>query len=340
MIPRPSPLCLQVALAARTSLARPSSKPPCHSLLSGFRLGVPGSSKRPTSLATAPLAGYHTKSNGPLSPRGMLSRTLPPPRLPALSFAMGRFASSSTKGPPTEPPLDPSKQPATRAPLTAAELSRLQSQAQQAHYSQRNRSLAYYSLATIIFAVGLTYAAVPLYRAFCSATGFGGAPKVGMGKFEPSRLVPSSTTAERIRVTFNTDCSDELPWSFKPSQEEIFVIPGETALAFFTAKSRSKKDIIGIATYNVAPDRIAPYFSKVECFCFEEQRLLAGEEVDLPVFFFIDNDFLDDPNVRDVKDVVLSYTFFAARRNKKTGQMEPDTDLENYSVGIDLPGVK
>lgn len=254
---RSSPLCLQAALAARTSLGRGSSQPPCHSLLNGLRLSAPGSSKRQSSLAIAPLPRDHTTTNGSRLPRGMNSMTLLLPRSSAIGFAIGRFASSSSKGPAPEPSSGAAKGPAPRTPLTAADLSRLQSQAQKAHYSQRNRSLAYYSLATIIFAVGLTYAAVPLYRAFCSATGFGGAPKVGMGKFEPSRLVPSSTTAERIRVTFNTDCSDELPWSFKPSQEEIFVIPGETALAFFTAKSRSKKDIIGIATYNVAPDRVS-----------------------------------------------------------------------------------
>ena len=69
----------------------------------------------------------------------------------------------------------------------------------------------------------------------------------------------------------------------------------------------------------------------MECFCFEQQKLLAGEEVDLPVFFFIDNDYLDDPNVQDVTDVVLSYTFFAARRNQKTGDLEPDTDLDQVS---------
>lgn len=219
--------------------------------------------------------------------------------------------------------------------MTPSELARLQSEAQKAYYKRRNQSLAYYSLATIILGLGVTYAAVPLYRAFCSATGFGGAPMVGIGRFEPSRLIPLNPGADKIRVTFNADASDELPWSFDRSQEEIYVIPGETALAFFTATNKSRKDIIGIATYNVAPDRIAPYFSKVECFCFEEQKLLAGEQVDLPVFFFIDNDYLDDPNVKDVKDVVLSYTFFAARRNQKTGQLEPDTDLENASTSLE-----
>lgn len=264
-------------------------------------------------------------------------------KLPQHHFQRSAFATSIVQ---RSPPDTTSSQRNSQSdhqqrPRTAAELQKLQQESQRRYYSQRNQSLAYYSLATVILGLGITYAAVPLYRAFCSATGFGGAPQiVGVGRFEPSRLVPQDPGADKIRVSFNADSSDELPWQFKPSQENIYVIPGETALAFFTAKSRSTKDIIGIATYNVAPDRIAPYFSKVECFCFEEQKLLAGEEVDLPVFFFIDNDFLEDPNVRDVRDVVLSYTFFAARRNDKTGQLEPDTDLDSYTVGKDIPGVK
>ena len=55
---------------------------------------------------------------------------------------------------------------------------------------------------------------------------------------------------------------------------------------------------------------IAPYFAKVECFCFEEQKIRAGEEVDLPVFFFIDRDIIDEPQLEGLDDVVLSYTFF------------------------------
>lgn len=82
-------------------------------------------------------------------------------------------------------------------------------------------------------------------------------------------------------------------------------------------------------------NEIAPYFAKIECFCFEEQKLRAGEEVDLPVFFFIDKDVLQDREARDVHDMMLSYTFFSARRNPKTGQLEPDTDLSKYRVGMD-----
>jgi len=179
-----------------------------------------------------------------------------------------------------------------------------------------------YTSAVVIVALGASYAAVPLYRMFCAATGFAGTPKVGTGRFDPERLTPVED-ARRIKVHFNADKSEQLPWKFKPQQKFLSVLPGETSLAFYTAKNNSKQDIIGIATYNVTPDRVAPYFSKVECFCFEEQKLLAGEEVDMPLLFFIDKDMLDDPSCRNVEDVVLSYTFFRARRNKQ-GRLEPD----------------
>ncbi|KAI0342852.1 hypothetical protein BDW22DRAFT_1357385, partial [Trametopsis cervina] len=202
-------------------------------------------------------------------------------------------------------------------------------------YRARNRSLLMYTSAVIIMGVGVTYAAVPLYRMFCAATGFAGTPKVGMGKFEAERLVPVED-AKRIKVHFNADTSDALPWSFIPQQRHVSVLPGETSLAFYKAKNTSKQDIIGIATYNVTPDRVAPYFAKVECFCFEEQKLLAGEEVDMPLLFFIDKDILDDPTCRNLDDVVLSYTFFRARRNSQ-GHLEPDASDETVqaSLGFD-----
>lgn len=181
-----------------------------------------------------------------------------------------------------------------------------------------------YALAVIVLAGGATYAAVPLYRAFCAATGFAGTPNVGTGRFDPERLVPVEVPAgvgrdgvqeggkgvRRIRVHFNADKADTLKWEFKAQQKFVEVLPGETSLAFYRARNNGDTDVVGIATYNVTPDRIAPYFSKVECFCFEEQKLLAGEEVDMPLLFFIDRDVLDDPACRSVDDVVLSYTFF------------------------------
>ncbi|GLB40318.1 putative cytochrome c oxidase assembly protein CtaG/Cox11 [Lyophyllum shimeji] len=200
----------------------------------------------------------------------------------------------------------------------------------------KNRALLMYTSAIVIAAVGASYAAVPLYRMFCAATGFAGTPKVGTGRFEAERLVPVEN-ARRIQVHFNADRSGQLPWKFTPQQKCVSVLPGETSLAFYTAKNTSDKDIIGIATYNVTPDRIAPYFSKVECFCFEEQRLLAGEEVDMPLLFFIDKDILDDPACRNVEDVVLSYTFFRARRNER-GQLEPDAEEHAVQQSLGFGG--
>jgi len=119
------------------------------------------------------------------------------------------------------------------------------------------------------------------------------------------------TTAKRIRVTFAASVSDVLPWKFTPQQREVRVLPGETALAFYTATNRSEHDIIGVATYSVTPAQCAPYFSKIQCFCFEEQRLNAGETVDMPVFFYLDPDLLNDLNMKGVETVTLSYTFFS-----------------------------
>ncbi|KAI3623836.1 Cytochrome c oxidase assembly protein cox11, mitochondrial [Malassezia furfur] len=226
------------------------------------------------------------------------------------------------------------------------ELSRarhLQQQLRAQDIRKRNQSIVMYTASGFIIVLGLCYAAVPLYRAFCSATGYSGTPMTDRSRYsDESRLRPSYTDpfdeerkTQRIRVAFNASHSDQIPWSFVPEQREIYVLPGETALTFFKAHNPTDHDIIGIATYNVVPDRIAPYFAKIECFCFEEQKLLAGEEVDLPVFFFLDKEMLEDTDTRDVKDVMLSYTFFSARRNPVTGQLEPDTDLSKYRVGMD-----
>jgi cytochrome c oxidase assembly protein subunit 11 len=105
--------------------------------------------------------------------------------------------------------------------------------------------------------------------------------------------------------------SDILPWKFVPQQREVRVLPGETALAFYKATNMGDQDIIGVATYSVTPAQCAPYFSKIQCFCFEEQRLNAGETVDMPVFFYLDPDLLNDINMKGIETVTLNYTFFS-----------------------------
>ncbi|KAI1328626.1 amine oxidase [Xylariaceae sp. FL0255] len=188
-----------------------------------------------------------------------------------------------------------------------------------AHYKHKNRTTMNYTLSIILGTVAFSYGSVPMYKMICQTTGWGGQPirAPGHGGVEEgvdpaTRLIPVKD-ARRIRVTFNASVSDVLPWKFTPQQREVRVLPGETALAFYTATNKSDTDIIGVATYSVTPAQVAPYFSKIQCFCFEEQRLNAGETVDMPVFFYLDPDLLEDLNMRGINEVTLSYTFFKAK---------------------------
>lgn len=211
-----------------------------------------------------------------------------------------------------------------------------------------NVQLAWYATAIVVGVVGATYASVPLYKVFCQTTGFGGTTKrVQMGEqtepptwiesllFSTLQQLPQGAgrsarvhtwtdedaaarlsslrpveNAELITVHFDTTVGDVMPWSFEATQPNVKVVPGETALSFFRVTNHSDKAITGVATYNVYPPKVGLYFQKIQCFCFEEQRILPGETVDMPVFYFIDPEMLDDPQVSYVTDVTLSYTFF------------------------------
>ncbi|CDO93598.1 unnamed protein product [Kluyveromyces dobzhanskii CBS 2104] len=175
----------------------------------------------------------------------------------------------------------------------------------------KDRTVAFYFTSIAVLFLGLAYAAVPLYRAICARTGYGGIPITDKRKFTDDKLIPVDSN-KRIRISFTSEVSQILPWKFTPQQREVYVLPGETALAFYKAKNNSDKDIIGMATYSITPGESSPYFNKIQCFCFEEQKLTAGEEVDMPVFFFIDPDFASDPNMRNIDDIILHYTFFKA----------------------------
>ena len=151
----------------------------------------------------------------------------------------------------------------------------------------------------------------------CQQTGWSGQPvKTHDSSGDPAMRLKPVEDHRRLRITFNGSVSDVLPWRFTPQQREVRVLPGETALAFYTATNKSDADIIGVATYSVTPAQVAPYFSKIQCFCFEEQRLNKGETVDMPVFFFIDPEFVKDPQMKGIDTITLSYTFFKARYDK------------------------
>jgi cytochrome c oxidase assembly protein subunit 11 len=159
------------------------------------------------------------------------------------------------------------------------------------------------SALVIVAMLGLTAASVPLYRIFCAATGFDGTPRIVTER--------SATVADReVTVFFNADHDPRLPWSFRPMQRSVTVRLGEERLVTFEAINESKAPVVGHAAYNVAPDKSASYFSKLECFCFQDQTLEPGQRVEMPVSFYVDPAMMQDPNAREVRQITLSYTFF------------------------------
>ncbi len=152
--------------------------------------------------------------------------------------------------------------------------------------------------------LGLSLWSPTLYRLFCQATGFEGTLRT------TNVPPPSGTTATEVLVRFDANVNSALPWRFHPLQREVRLRLGEEALIHYTAVNLSDKPITGMATFNVVPEKAAPYFSKLECFCFTEQTLLPGQEVSMPVVFYVDPGLAEDPTTRDVGTITLSYTFY------------------------------
>ncbi|CAL8469365.1 g8906 [Coccomyxa elongata] len=190
--------------------------------------------------------------------------------------------------------------------------------AQTARLQKRASEQGLYLVAMVVGMVGLTYASVPLYRMFCQATGFGGTVKEGRTVEEKMRqreerrdeAVEVAAAERQITVSFNADVSDGMPWRFVPAQRSVKVHPGQSTLIFYTAHNLSDKAITGVSTYNVAPQQAGYYFNKIQCFCFEEQKLRPGEKIDMPVFFYIDPEFATDDRLKSINHLTLSYTFF------------------------------
>ena len=158
-----------------------------------------------------------------------------------------------------------------------------------------------------IFMLAVAFASVPLYRLICKKTGFGGTPQIA--------LTTSDKMIDReITVQFTASTHRDLPWEFRPMQHDAKIKIGENGLAYFYAKNKSDKPIVGMATYNVSPDKAAIYFNKVQCFCFEQQKLDPGETMEMPVQFFIDPAFANDPLLKSVNEITLSYSFFVFKK--------------------------
>lgn len=169
--------------------------------------------------------------------------------------------------------------------------------------ARRNRRTAALAFGLVVAMGGMAYAAVPLYEIFCQATGYAGTPQ--RADAESDQILD-----REIKVRFNADKERDLPWSFQPVQKEVRIRVGENTLAFFRAKNESDEPVTGMATYNITPATAGAYFAKVECFCFTEQVLMPGQQVDMPVSFYIDPDIADDPNMDHIRTLTLSYTFY------------------------------
>ncbi|WP_225204790.1 cytochrome c oxidase assembly protein [Novosphingobium huizhouense] len=174
--------------------------------------------------------------------------------------------------------------------------------------AQRNRKVASFAIAGALAMLGLGYASVPLYRLFCQATGFNGTTQ----RATAEQAQGVRATAQPITIRFDANVAPGLPWIFKPEQVTQDGRIGERKIAFFTAKNLSDKPIVGRAVFNVTPEQTGAYFHKIQCFCFNEQKLEPGQEVRMPVIYYVDPAMLQDANARAIPEITLSYTFLLA----------------------------
>jgi cytochrome c oxidase assembly protein subunit 11 len=170
-----------------------------------------------------------------------------------------------------------------------------------------NKNLALNLAAAAVGMLMLAYASVPLYRLFCQATGYGGTT-------QEAKTAPAKALARQIKIEFNADIDPGLAWEFKPEKPFQRVHIGEQSLAFFTAKNETNHALTGRATYNVVPHQAGSYFVKIECFCFKEQTLGPGERAHMPVLFYVDPAIVNDPDLKGIETITLSYTFFAVKK--------------------------
>jgi len=180
---------------------------------------------------------------------------------------------------------------------------------------KRNRRVKWYLAGFAATMIGFSFAAVPLYKVFCQVTGYGGTTQL-------ASEMPTQVFDREVQIRFNADHAENLPWSFRPVQKEVRLKVGESGLAFYKAENHADKAVTGMAIYNVTPLKAGQYFTKVDCFCFTEQVLEPGQIADMPLTFYVDPEFMDDPDMEDVQTITLSYTFY-----NQSDEVEADENL-------------
>lgn len=201
------------------------------------------------------------------------------------------------------------------------------------HKHNSNRKVVLSLSVTALAMLGLGFASKPLYDTFCRVTGYGGTTRV-------AEQMSEVVVEREIKVRFDANVASNLGWTFKPDEVAMTVKLGQNALAYYTATNDTKYPIVGTASYNVSPIKAAPYFSKLECFCFTEQRLEPGETVSMPVLFFVDPEMENDKRLDEIKTITLSYTFHrvenptndAVRAEQRQAQLDK---LE--AIDLDIP---
>ena len=171
--------------------------------------------------------------------------------------------------------------------------------------ARRNGRTGAFAALLALAMVGLAFASVPLYRLFCQVTGFAGTP-LRASEAQAS----TAATGKLLSVRFDANVNSALPWEFAPERHTERVAVGARKMAFYTAKNLSDKPVTGTATFNVTPSQAGQYFVKIQCFCFTEQTLKPGEEVRMPVIYFVDPKIMDDPDAGRISEITLSYTFY------------------------------
>jgi len=175
--------------------------------------------------------------------------------------------------------------------------------------SRSNTTVAVACFTVFAAMVGVSFAAVPLYQLFCQVTGYGGTTQ---------RVTQYSDRVldRKITVRFDANTAAGLPWDFRPVQREVTMPIGETTQVSYQARNLFSAPTGGRATFNVTPELAGAYFMKVECFCFTDTTLKPGETMDMPVVFYVDPEIVDVPELKNIKTITLSYTFYPAAADK------------------------
>ena len=175
----------------------------------------------------------------------------------------------------------------------------------------KNKFNFIYLISLVIGMFALSFASVPLYDLFCRVTGYA-------GTVQRANIAPGSTgNLPKIQIRFDANVSKDLDWEFHAPSEEILVEPGVEKIIYYKAKNLSDQTLIGTASYNVSPPKAGAVFMKIDCFCFVEQALKPGEEMKMPVAFYVDPKIYEDKNTENLKEITLSYTFYRVNLNSR-----------------------